>query len=363
MLILCVKHRVMFFLVKLFLMLSKLSSILLVRPELLKQYKDYCDQFHLADIPTSVVNQIDLVETIVKDSNVKVVVAHNNILNDDFTLFQQVKVVNPGIINILLVDKANNLIEDKIIQGFKQNLIDLYLTLPASNLEMISHVKQISQLISGLSNNSAEQHNVKQRLPVQYVIEALSCALDAKCGYTAGHSLRVGKLAIFIGKSLNLLDADLFYLGLGGVLHDIGKIGVPESILWKESALDITEKQIMNLHPVTSAHIVENLKMLDKVKDYVLYHHEFVDGSGYPANLLDEEIPLGSKIILVADAYDAMTSDRPYRKAIGHNLAVAELNKFKGKQFDIKIVDCFLSAMSKIPDFNVDDLPLDLFEN
>ncbi len=347
-------------------MQSKSSTILLVKPEFLNQYKDYLDQFQLAEIPISAVNKIDLVETIIKDSNTKVLVAHNNILNNDFTLFQQIKVVNPDIINILLVDKADISIEDKITQGFKQNLIDLYLTLPASNLELISHFKQISHAIHGVCNSRkvVENHNnlAHNRLPVQYVIEALSCALDAKCGYTAGHSLRVGKLAVFIGKALNLPDADLFYLGLGGVLHDIGKIGVPESILWKESGLDVTEKQIMNLHPVTSAHIVENLKMLDKVKDYVLHHHEFIDGSGYPANLIDEEIPLGSKIILVADAYDAMTSDRPYRKAIGHNLAVAELNKFKGKQFDIKIVDCFLNAMNKIPDFNVDDLPLDLFK-
>jgi putative two-component system response regulator len=174
-------------------------------------------------------------------------------------------------------------------------------------------------------------------------IRALADALDAKCDYTAGHSLRVSRFAVLIGRQLGLSNEHLRDVELGGILHDIGKIGVPESILWKPDSLTPEEKEIMSKHPVTSADIIGDLKGLYRARQYVRHHHEYYDGTGYPDGLKGEDIPIGARIILVSDAYDAMTTDRPYRKAIGHAKAVAELEKLKGKQFDPDVVDALFA--------------------
>ncbi len=148
-------------------------------------------------------------------------------------------------------------------------------------------------------------------------IRALSDALDAKCDYTSGHSLRVSRFSVGIAKQMNLSAEEQREIELAGILHDIGKIGVPEAILWKPDRLNANEQSVMSSHPVKSAQIIGELSGLGKVRKYVLHHHEYMDGSGYPDHLVGEAIPLGSRIILVADAYDAMTTDRPYRQSIG----------------------------------------------
>ncbi len=178
-------------------------------------------------------------------------------------------------------------------------------------------------------------------------IKALADALDAKCDYTAGHSLRVSRYAVTIGKELGMSDQELKDLELAGILHDIGKIGVPESILWKPAKLTPEETAIMGQHPVRSAQIIGDISVLSRARKWVLHHHEWVDGSGYPDHLVGENIPLGSRIILVADAYDAMTTDRPYRKSLGHQRAVEELKKLKGKQFDPQCVDALLRSIGE----------------
>lgn len=178
-------------------------------------------------------------------------------------------------------------------------------------------------------------------------IRALADALDAKCDYTSGHSLRVSRFAVAIGRSLGLDDDHLKDIELAGILHDIGKIGVPESILWKPARLTPEEQKIMAEHPVKSAQIIGELRGLKRTREYVLHHHEFLDGSGYPDHLKGDEIPIGARIILVADAYDAMTTDRPYRKAIGHAAAIAELRKLAGKQFDPRMVDALISLVGE----------------
>lgn len=174
-------------------------------------------------------------------------------------------------------------------------------------------------------------------------IRALADALDAKCDYTAGHSLRVSRIAVLIGRQLGLTDEHLRDLELGGILHDIGKIGVPESILWKPDKLTDEEKSIMSRHPVKSAEIIGDLKGLKRAREYVKHHHEYYDGNGYPDGLSGETIPIGARIILVSDAYDAMTTDRPYRNAIGHVRAIEELKKLAGKQFDPTVVNALLA--------------------
>lgn len=176
-------------------------------------------------------------------------------------------------------------------------------------------------------------------------IRALADALDAKCDYTAGHSLRVSRIACLIGKTLGLPSEDLRDIELGGILHDIGKIGVPESILWKPAQLTPDEREVMRKHPSISAQIIGELRGLRRAREYVRHHHEYFDGSGYPDGLKGENIPLGARIILVSDAYDAMTTDRPYRKAIGHDRAVKELAEMKGTQFDPTVVEALLKLV------------------
>ena len=142
---------------------------------------------------------------------------------------------------------------------------------------------------------------------------------------------------------MGLPEDTLRDIELGGILHDIGKIGVPESILWKPDKLTAEERSIMSRHPVKSAEIIGDLKGLVRAREYVKHHHEFFDGSGYPDGLEGENIPIGARIILVSDAYDAMTTDRPYRKAIGHVRAIEELRKLAGTQFDPVVVTNLLS--------------------
>lgn len=174
-------------------------------------------------------------------------------------------------------------------------------------------------------------------------IRALADALDAKCDYTAGHSLRVSRIAVLIGRRLGLSEENLRDLELGGILHDIGKIGVPESILWKPDKLTDEERAIMSRHPVKSAEIIGDLKGLVRAREYVKHHHEYYNGTGYPDGLSGDAIPIGARIILVSDAYDAMTTDRPYRTAIGHVRAIEELRKLAGTQFDPQVVEALLS--------------------
>ncbi len=188
-------------------------------------------------------------------------------------------------------------------------------------------------------------------------IRALADALDAKCDYTSGHSLRVSQYALLIGKNMGFTPEELRDLELGGILHDIGKIGVPESILWKPAKLSPEETAIMAEHPVKSAQIIGDLPSLQKAKRFVMHHHEFMDGSGYPDKLAGDAIPLGARIILVADAYDAMTSDRPYRKAIGHERAIQELKKCAGRQFDPKIVEILVGVLGEGAEPNPHELP------
>ena len=178
-------------------------------------------------------------------------------------------------------------------------------------------------------------------------IRALADALDAKCDYTSGHSLRVSRYAVTIGKKIGLTEIEMRDLEIAGILHDIGKIGVPESILWKPSRLDPEEQAVMSIHPVRSAQMIDEIPMLNRASGWVRHHHEYLDGSGYPDHLSGDQIPIGARIILVADAYDAMTSDRPYRKSIGYERATSELRKYAGRQFDLEMVDALISSVGE----------------
>ncbi len=190
-------------------------------------------------------------------------------------------------------------------------------------------------------------------------VSALSQAIDAKDGYTRGHADRVSRIAGAIAREIGLSESEIEHIELAGMLHDIGKIGIEDRILLKPARLDPEEQEAMQRHPIYGASILEPSKQLRPLVPIVLHHHEHFDGSGYPEGLIGDEIPLASRILLVADAYEAMTSDRIYRKAIGHERALEQLNKYKGIQFDPKVVRAFERVLEKwgVAAFEAGDLP------
>jgi HD-GYP domain-containing protein (c-di-GMP phosphodiesterase class II) len=178
-------------------------------------------------------------------------------------------------------------------------------------------------------------------------VRALAQAVDAKDSYTAGHSSRVTLYSVIIGEELGL-DADqLRRLRLSGLLHDVGKIGIRDSVLGKPGQLTDEEFAVMKSHPTVGEHILSPVPQLAEVIPGVVSHHERFDGRGYPRGLKAEEIPLSGRIIGVADAFDAMTSDRVYRPRLSDEVALGELRKHSGTQFDSRVVTAFLAAYNK----------------
>jgi HD-GYP domain-containing protein (c-di-GMP phosphodiesterase class II) len=190
-------------------------------------------------------------------------------------------------------------------------------------------------------------------------VSALSQAIDAKDGFTRGHADRVSRIAGAIAREMNLSENQIEQIELAGMLHDIGKIGVEDRILMKPSRLDEDERDLMRRHPMYGASILEPSSALRPLVPIVLHHHENFDGTGYPEGLKGEQIPIGARIIIVADAYEAMTSDRIYRKAIGHERALEQLERHKGVQFDPRVVRSLEHLLAKRgPDaFEVSELP------
>jgi len=178
-------------------------------------------------------------------------------------------------------------------------------------------------------------------------VQALSQAIDAKDGFTRGHADRVSRIAGAIAREVGMAERLIEQIELAGLLHDIGKIGVEDRILMKPQRLEQDEQELMRRHPIYGASILEPSAALRPLVPIVLHHHENFDGSGYPEGLKGDEIPLGSRIIIVADAYEAMTSDRIYRKSIGHDRAMEQLTKYKGIQFDPKVVRALEQVVQK----------------
>ncbi len=177
-------------------------------------------------------------------------------------------------------------------------------------------------------------------------IMALALAVEAKDPYSAGHSKRVGFYSRQIGEVLGVDEDTLRILNDAGILHDIGKIGIKDEILLKPHPLTPDEEKIMQQHPVIGEAIVKPVRSLQKVVALVRHHHERFDGTGYPSGLKGEEIPLGARILSVADTYDSMVTDRPYRKRLTTDDATAELKKCAGLQYDPSIVDAFFKVLA-----------------
>ena len=229
------------------------------------------------------------------------------------------------------------------IQGYceKSDKFDQLLLLIESGIKSISQMNLIKQINDELSNTYTELENAYLES-----IETLRYTVEAKDPYTSGHSIRVAKYSELIGKYLNLSDQDLKTLHVGGLFHDIGKIGIPDSILLKESSLTNDEYSQIKNHPSIGAHILCNAKIFQNIIPIVKHHHERYDGTGYPSQLKGDDIPYLVRITTIADSFDAMSSKRNYRNELSPEHIIEEIQRNKGTQFDPEIADVFLDILN-----------------
>jgi HD-GYP domain-containing protein (c-di-GMP phosphodiesterase class II) len=196
-----------------------------------------------------------------------------------------------------------------------------------------------------LMARQAFQRYMDMRTTYLQTITALSAALDAKDPSTHGHSERVAGHAVAIGRKLGVSHVDLELLEYVGILHDVGKLGVRDAVLKKPGLLTAAEYEEMKQHPTLGGQIVGGIKLLGKGSQWIRHHHERYDGTGFPDGLAGEDIPLGARIITVADAYDAMLSARSYKPDFTPERARQELLQCSGTQFDPKVVAALLSVL------------------
>ena len=228
------------------------------------------------------------------------------------------------------------------IQGYceKSDKFDQLLLLIESGIKSISQMQEIKKI-------NTELKDTYEKLEKSYLesIATLRYTVEAKDSYTRGHSDRVSEYSVLIGKKLGLSDLQLRTLQIGGLFHDIGKIGVPDSILLKESKLTDDEYSEIKNHPSIGAHILSNATIFKDIIPIVKHHHERYDGKGYPSMLKGNEIPYLARITAIADSFDAMTSKRSYRDSLPLETVIDEFRKNKGTQFDPELTDIFLDIL------------------
>jgi putative nucleotidyltransferase with HDIG domain len=190
-----------------------------------------------------------------------------------------------------------------------------------------------------------------EQLPPAMVdtVTSLAIAVDAKNQYTQGHSQKVSAYAVLAAQAAGFSASEVEEIRLAGLLHDVGKVGIPEAILNKAGPLDAAEWETMKTHASLGAKILEPLQSLTRIQEMVKHHHEFFDGSGYPDRLEEAQISLGARLIAIADAYDTITSDRSYKKARSAEDAFAELERCASNQFDPDLVRVFIETMRLQP--------------
>jgi putative nucleotidyltransferase with HDIG domain len=201
-------------------------------------------------------------------------------------------------------------------------------------------------LAAGASRELERRRRESQSSFVQ-TLTVMAETIDLRDPYTAGHSQRVAEYSRKLAVALKLPNRVVDVIESGALLHDIGKIGIPDALLFKPAALDADERRIVGTHPVIGARLIESISSMEEVVPCVLHHHEKIDGTGYPAKLLGDAIPLGARVIAVADSFDAMTTDRPYRRAMTAQHAVDELVRVAGTQLDAAMVGAFAALVAR----------------
>ena len=228
------------------------------------------------------------------------------------------------------------------IQGYceKSDKFDQLLLLIESGIKSIQQMNEIKKI-----NEELAETNDKLEKAYLESVQTLRYTVEAKDSYTRGHSDRVSEYSVLIGKKVGLSEEELKILKIGGLFHDIGKIGIPDSILQKNAKLTDDEYSEIKNHPSIGAHILGAASIFQDIIPIVKHHHERFDGRGYPSGLKGEEIPYMARIAAIADTFDAMTSKRSYRNALELNTVIEEIERCKGTQFDPKLADVFLDIL------------------
>ena len=208
---------------------------------------------------------------------------------------------------------------------------------------------ELFTVLSGQAAAAIENAHLYEKLEQSYLsmMVALSCVVEARDLYTDKHMKDIAEYSVDIARKMDLSEDEIENIRKAALLHDLGKISIPDHILMKPGKLSEEEKKIIRRHPENGAKIIEPVEPLKHAKEIIKYHQECYDGSGYPDGLQGETIPLGARIIAVADAFGAMTTDRPYRKALSIEEAVKEIKRCAGTQFDPGVVEIFISILKE----------------
>ncbi|MBI2571729.1 MAG: response regulator [Candidatus Schekmanbacteria bacterium] len=273
---------------------------------------------------------------------------------DGITLLREIKQIDPHLLVILLTAISTS---DYVIRALKAGAYD-YITKPFRFQEVLVSIERALTHTRVVRENERYHKHLEElvddrteQIKVLFIntINSLVLALEAKDNYTEGHSRRVTYFAVLIAQQLGLAEEEIRQLELAAMLHDIGKIGISEHVLLKPGPLSREEYQHIAQHPVIGARILAPIDMLYPTLGPIRHHHERFDGRGHPDGLTGENIPLGARILMVADTYDAMTTTRPYRSARTHEEAIEELQHCSGTQFDPRIVEAFLKVWQVEP--------------
>jgi len=227
----------------------------------------------------------------------------------------------------------------------------LFATGPEAFDEIYQRLRQFSDSLPATEAHETKNVDGPSALPQSILdtVTSLAYAIDAKDQYTQGHSQKVSAYAALLAEAIGMSDAEVEEIRLGAVLHDVGKVGIPEQILNKSGPLNPEEWETMKTHVTFGGRLLEPLLPLARIRQMVLHHHEFFDGSGYPEALIGKKIPLGARIVTIADSYDTITSDRSYKKGRTAEQALNELERCAGTQFDPELVQAFVRAMRQLP--------------
>ncbi len=258
-------------------------------------------------------------------------------------------VVNIGVVNVMVASVEGHNPIGYVRNGYRGLAFQLITLIPLGTLLAVVYNQTPWGLILllfpiMLTHYSFENYH-KLLTESKQTIELLADAVDKRDRYTFQHSMRVAEYAEKVARRMGMDLDDVEAVVFAARIHDLGKIGIPSSVLLKEAALTPDERHTIEQHPDIGAKIISQLTMYENVRELIAHHHERVDGKGYPSGLSYEQIPLGARILGVADAFEAMTPDRPYRKALLLEQATAELERGRGTQFDPEVVDHFLAVL------------------
>jgi HD-GYP domain-containing protein (c-di-GMP phosphodiesterase class II) len=247
--------------------------------------------------------------------------------------FSKIKIIRRRIKQLLIIPI---IVEDKVI-----GIINLENT--SLNPDTIDLLRSFSEGAAVAINNA----RLYQKIQDSYfeIVKALAQAIEAKDPYTHGHSERVMQYTVQVAQKLGLPKKEIDSLRYAAILHDIGKIGVRGIVLNNPNGLSSEEYDEIKKHPLVGEGIIKPIELLQSIRPLIRHHHEWYNGKGYPDGLSGENIPLDARILAVADAYDAMKSDRPYRKALTEEAAIQEFKRGSGTQFEPKIVEVFLEIL------------------